>query len=181
MALRESEQRFRLMFEQSVAAMGIGDLQARVVQTNRAFQELLGYSEEELQHLSAFDFVHPDDQADMERNLKGERAVRTVRKFRHKDGHTVWGRLSAVMIKPESRAGYWVCIVQDITAEKQAEEILRESEERFRIVANDTPAYLWTLTLENESATLFVNRRLSEFLGTGQMVSDVDWSKYVYP
>ena len=66
-ALRESEERFRSMFEATAIGVAVADMNGRLVESNRRLQELLGYSGEELQHMVFTEFTHPDDAtADME-------------------------------------------------------------------------------------------------------------------
>jgi PAS domain S-box-containing protein len=66
-ALRESQERFRAVFEFAPIGIAIANLKGMLLQTNQAFQELLGYTREELQNLSFIEFTHPDDRAE---NLK---------------------------------------------------------------------------------------------------------------
>src|SRR5438132_1223875 len=60
-ALRESEARFRALFEAAAIGIGIGDVEGRILETNRALQELLGYRADEIRHRRVAEFMHPDD------------------------------------------------------------------------------------------------------------------------
>jgi PAS domain S-box-containing protein len=101
---------------------------------NPAFQQMVGYSERELIHLSPLDITDEDDRPTSERMLtelqSGVRqAVEKEKRFRRKDGSVVWTMVSTFHI-PEAGPipAFYPAIVVDITKRKQAEEALRESE-----------------------------------------------------
>lgn len=163
-ALHDSEQRFRMLFERSAAAMNIADLSGRYLQVNQAYCDFLGFPSHELLQLSHTDVVHPDELDEVYANMAAGGAKDVVRRFIRKDGTIIWGYLSSIVVNPQSGPPYWVGVIQDITAPKKAEELLRESEERFRVIANDNPAYLW-MTSHEQPGKSFINRALAAFLG----------------
>src|SRR5262249_58014129 len=65
-ALRASEERWRRLFEASSAGMALTDMDARYIATNAAFQNMLGYSQEEVKSLTAIDITHPEEGATTE-------------------------------------------------------------------------------------------------------------------
>lgn len=138
MALRESEARFRVIFEQSTVGMVIVSAEGRFLQANPAFQAFLGYSEAELQGLTIRDITHPRfieaDLANVGACVRGEVPYYQIEKvYLRKDGQAIWGRLHATLLRDESgQPRHLVAIVEDISERKVAEESLRKSEERFR-------------------------------------------------
>src|SRR5439155_25133157 len=66
-ALRESEERFRQVFEQSPLGMAIADLEGHLRKVNPALSRMLGYAAEDLARLSYLDIVHPDDREECAR------------------------------------------------------------------------------------------------------------------
>ena len=69
--------------------------------------------------------------------------------------------------------------VLDITERKRAGDILRESEERFRLVANNSQILIW---LTDGSGKLqFVNRAHRDFFGIGRDPSEFDWAQFIHP
>ena len=70
-------------------------------------------------------------------------------------------------------------VLRDITARKRAEAILRESEQQFRIVANDIPAFLWMTSPTGENS--FINRPLAAFLGIPEHNTLPSWAWVVHP
>src|SRR5580692_829030 len=84
-------------------------------------------------------------------------------RFIRGDGEIVWGHVSARRTVDRGRLGKGISIVQDITAQKRAEAILRQSQELFRTVANDTPALISTSAADGRNS--FINRSFAKFLG----------------
>ena len=133
-AVRASEIRWRTMFEKFPVGIVLRDAEHRYMSANPAFQQMVGYSERELIHLSPLDITHEDDRPASERMLtelqSGVRqTVEKEKRFRRKDGGVVWTMVSTFHI-PEAGPipAFYPAIVVDITKRKQAEEALRESE-----------------------------------------------------
>src|SRR5436853_5567592 len=145
-ALRESEERFRRTFELAGSGVAHIGMDRRFMRVNRRLCEILGYAEDELLRLTGRQITHPDDRdvinAQRARLYAGEiDSVRVEKRYLRKDGSIVW--VSFAMVVERDAAGaplYEIAFFDDITARKQAEAALRESEERFRSVvdsAND--------------------------------------------
>jgi PAS domain S-box-containing protein len=135
--LRQSEAQLRVIFESATIGIALTDLEGRPIRCNPAFEMLLGYTEAELCQMTFPQFTHPDDvQADWDlfRSLvSGQRDHYEIEKrYIRKDGQVVWGRLIVSLAQPPpGEASFAVRMVEDITAQKAAQEALRESEERF--------------------------------------------------
>jgi PAS domain S-box-containing protein len=136
-ALRASEALFRGAFEDTTVATVLLDLGHRFVRVNAAFAGLFGYSAAEMVGLTMPDVTHPDDLAESyamrERLLAGESSFVQHKRYRHRDGRTLWGVTNVSLVRDaEGRPLLYVGQVQDVTAQKLAEGELRASEERFR-------------------------------------------------
>jgi PAS domain S-box-containing protein len=152
-AQRESEARFRAAFESAAIGMVLVGLDGHPLEVNRPVVEMLGYSEDELRAHAFADFTVPED---VEPNLTlfrqavaGELDSYQVEKqYRHKDGHVVWGHLSAGMVRDAAGTPrYVVGHVQDITERKQMEreqtrllEIERATRRQLEAVLDVLPA-----------------------------------------
>jgi PAS domain S-box-containing protein len=130
-ALAGSEAQFRAIFEN--APLGIAHLTAdgRWVRVNQALCRILGYSADELTTMSFWDVTHPDDVAaslarfGRIRDGEGD-YYDTDKRYLRKDGTTVWARASLSRVRVKDGAlDCYVTIVEDISAHKQAEELLR--------------------------------------------------------
>jgi PAS domain S-box-containing protein len=130
--LRESEARFRRTFDQSPIGEALVFLNFRFMRANEAFCRIVGFTEEELQSRSFTDITHPDNQtADLESVqdlLAGKKEqYNTEKRYIRKDGQVVWAQVSVRLVKDEAgQPLYFLPIIEDITARKQAEEEVRK-------------------------------------------------------
>ncbi len=129
-ALRESEDKFKYVFDNSIVAKSITSADGKL-HVNRAFSEMLGYSEEELNNIHWREFTHPDD---IELNLRetGEvlagkkESARFIKRYIHKNGGVVWVDLSTSLRRDANgNPIYFVTTALDITESKHAEDRLR--------------------------------------------------------
>jgi PAS domain S-box-containing protein len=143
-ALRESEGRFRAIFEQ--AAVGVALIQSKTGdfrRINQRYADIVGYTIEEMEHLTFQEITHPDDlQKDldnMQRLLDGEiREFSLEKRYYHKDGSIVWVNLAvSPMWEGGEEPGYHIAVVEDITERKQAEEALKEYSERLEEMVDE--------------------------------------------
>jgi diguanylate cyclase (GGDEF)-like protein/PAS domain S-box-containing protein len=127
--LRESEERYRSLFENANEAIFVAQ-DGRLVFLNPMTSRLIGYSSEELMGRSFLDFIHPDDQNMVIENylkrLKGE-DFQTRYTFRYlaKNGAIRWMEIGAVLIKWDGRPAT-LNFCTDITEQKHAAEKIRQ-------------------------------------------------------
>jgi PAS domain S-box-containing protein len=144
-ALRDSEARFRSIFEGAAIGMSLADLDGTLRMANPAFERLLGYAPGELNGIHTDDITLFDDvpiQIDHRRRLRtGEvDEYQLEKRYWRKDGQIVWVLLSASAVLDEKGVPQAVIgQVQDITARRGAEAALRESEARFRALVQNDP------------------------------------------
>ncbi len=135
--LRESEDRFRYVFEYSILGKSITQPTGEV-QVNRAFAEMLGYSIAEMTAMRWQDVTHPDDVAETQQVIDsvvaGEREfARFAKRYIHKSGSVVWTDVATSVRRDKMGVPlYFMTSVIDVTEHKRAEEELRQSEERYR-------------------------------------------------
>jgi len=148
--LRESEARFRAMFDvSSVGKIETECETGRFLRANAAMCKFVGYSEGELLARTAFDITHPDererDRALIRRLLVGELPVFDVEKrYIRKDGNVVWARVTANVIRDQfGRPLRSMAVIVDIGARKQAEEELRASKDRLQLAFDATQLGWW--------------------------------------
>ncbi|MEW6213845.1 MAG: PAS domain S-box protein [Nitrospirota bacterium] len=129
-ALRESEERYRKLIQQSVEAIYMFEPETkRVLEANTAFLDFLGYTAKEVQTLTLYDFVaHDRESIDVYVQQISMSGAITIgeRLWRRKDGSVIDVRVTASKIQ---HRGKDICfaVARDITERKQAEEALRES------------------------------------------------------
>ena len=128
-AQRESEARFRAVFEQGPVAMTIEGLDEEYIETNKAFQHLVGYSPEQLATMTWRQLTHPDDlhigsAAGLDLGSIGVRVYE--KRYVRADGVTKWVAINNAVIRDdEGQPQYWIDQILDVTDQKEAEEALR--------------------------------------------------------
>jgi PAS domain S-box-containing protein len=168
-ALRQHEARFTAIFKQSVAGMAETDLTGRFLQVNQTYCQMVGRSPLELLNLRIQDITHPDDLSGHLARFQSllERAGPSFtieKRYLRPDGQPVWVNQNISIVRKENgQAKSIIAIALDITERKQAEDALRESEGRFRRMADTAPVLMW-LSDTNKLCTWF-NKPWLEFRG----------------
>ena len=133
-SLKESEERFRVTFEQAAVGMAHVAMDGSWLRVNQSLCEMLGYAREELLKITFQDVTHPEDlQADLaylKDVLSGARQHYEMEKrYFRKDGGVIWVNLTVSLLRPlPPQSPYFISIVEDITARKKIEETLRQSQ-----------------------------------------------------
>ena len=129
--LRESEARFRTLFERAAIGITLVSMNGRVIESNQAFQRMLGYSEEELQGMVITEFTHADD---AERDVKflrdaaagGRETYQREKRYRRKNGGLIWANLTASLVRnTANEPAFLIGMVEDISERKRIEEEVR--------------------------------------------------------
>jgi PAS domain S-box-containing protein len=168
-ALRESEERFRLTFEQAAVGMAHVSPEARCLRANGKLCEILGYTQDELQKLTFQELTHPADLPRCLTHLKRLVAGETEqyideKRYVRKDGSLVWVKLTATAVRGSDGAvKYLVSIIEDISARKDAEARLRASEDRLRALLDFQTAAMNNMaeglyTLDQNGCLTSINR-----------------------
>jgi len=138
-ALRDSEQRFRTSFDAAPIGKALLDVDGSFLRANRALCDILGYSEEQLQHTNWASISHPDDiDADhgvMTDTLAGQRpGYRIFKRCFHQSGRLVHVQFDVSLVRDQEGAPlYFVAQIQDISNRKQYEDSLFEANEMAHI------------------------------------------------
>ena len=167
-ALRESEEKFRLLTEKSV--VGIYIIQdAKMAYVNPSLSKMFGYEPEEMiGRLSLKDLIHPDDiQVVIKRlqeRLDGEsESGSVIYKAIKKDGSIIYIEVYGMMIDFQGRPAVMGTLM-DVTERKQAEDALRESQERFSKVFHNSSSGINIFRL-SDNRSIDANDSYLELIG----------------
>ena len=147
-ALRQSEARFRRLFESDMVGILFSDEEGVITDANNAFLRLLGYGRDDLAARTVrWQDLTPPEYADLDAAAARELVTKGLiapyeKEFIRKDGSRVAVVIGATLLK-ESMPGTAVGFVLDISEPKAAQERLHLSEERFRLVAEATNEGIW--------------------------------------
>src|SRR5258708_21714538 len=145
-ALHKSEARFRNLYEHAFAGITLSDGDGRFQQCNPAFCALIGYSENELRGVHFASLIHRDDRDDNvneDRRLRNGdvNAIEIENRYVHKDSQPVWVRKIMSPLPDETcKHPHVLVLAIYISERKRQDELLRQSEARFRNLYEDAVA-----------------------------------------
>jgi len=135
-ALRDSEDKFRKIFEDSPFPTVMTGKDFGITRANEAFSKMTGYSEEELIDLTFRDFTHPDhiaeDEISLLRLIAGEIPIyKTEKRYIRKDTTVIWGSTTVIVIRNSmDEVQFFLAMVEDITSRKKTEQDLIAAKEK---------------------------------------------------
>jgi len=156
---RETVEQFHSSFEESGIGMALLSTDGRWLRVNRAVSDLLGRVPEDLIGLPVETVIHPDDASAGREAMRllqaGECRTYTMElRYVRPSGVVVWALVNVSLVPgPEGEPGHFIAGIQDITERKQAEIVLRESEERYRLLARSAKETVWDWDLLTDRIT----------------------------
>jgi len=164
-ALMESEKKFRAVADTASSAIYIHN-NRKFLYVNKASETISGFTALELLNMNPMDIVHPDDRALVTRRATDRTQGNNVPdryefRIQHKNGQTAWLDFSASITAFEGEAAI-LATAFDITERKHSEAALRESESKFRAVADTTTC---GICIHDNQQFLYLNRAAENITG----------------
>ncbi len=162
--LRITEEKYRTLIESAPAAITVVE-NGKVVFCNTRMIEILGYSHQEMIGMDVRQLVHRDDlHMVMERHSareNGKGVGKTVHRSVRKDGRIVWIEVLGLQLDWDGKPSV-LYFASDITERRQAEEALRESQEKYRTLIEVAPE---AICVVEDRKIIFCNSRMLEIFG----------------
>ena len=184
--LRESEAKFRNLFENSPLGKSITKIDG-TINVNNAFCEMIGYTMEELAGRKFAEITHPDDikltDELFRKLLAGEQSQGSIEKrYIHKDGRIIWAIVSVFLQRDkDGNPDFFITVVNDITHKKEMENALRESEFFFR--ETQKAGFIGSYRFDVESGWWYSSDVLDEIFGIAKNYNrNVEgWINIIHP
>lgn len=168
--LHENNYRYQSLIEFAPMGVAITDLDGKMVQTNKAFEELMGYNKVELSQISVSNLIHPEDKeetiSELQKLKSGEIENFTVEKrYFSKDDKIIWAKVSSCFVPNfEGKPTYLIGILEDITEKRKLNKDYNLNVDRLNLAIKATNDGIldWT---NIESDELYWSPRFYEMLG----------------
>ncbi|WP_296166870.1 PAS domain S-box protein [uncultured Brevundimonas sp.] len=180
----ETESQLHAMVDQAAAGIARVGLDGRVVSGNARFAQIIGRTPDQIVGIKTSDVTHPDDIAPTQNALQAALAGgegHVEKRYIHPDGTVVWAFTSLrALTSASGEVIGFVAVLVDITAAKSAEAALRESESRFRDIADTAPVLIWVTAQDRTRA--FVNQAYVAYHGGSyEDARTGDWRDMIHP
>ncbi len=168
-ALRESEEKFRSIFENSPIGMALANLDFSFTEVNAVFNKMLGYNENELTQKTVFDITHKEyrerDKKHVNKLLNSEiSSFQTEKRYLKKNKEILWVRVTISLLKDDKGNPLnLLLMVEDIAAIKQREEEVKKQLLKYNV--DDGNVYLVTEDIPTLSKTVFYDLSVIGYKG----------------
>ncbi|NTW24892.1 MAG: PAS domain S-box protein, partial [Lentimicrobium sp.] len=183
-ALKESEDRFQLLFNKAPLGYQSLDFDGNFIDVNQQWLDTLGYEREEVIGKWFGDFLTPVNQDGFRERFpifKAQGYIHSEFEMVHKAGSILFISFDGkIGTDEDGNFKQTHCILQDVTEKKRAEEMLRESEERYRLLADNLPDIIYSLN--GEGNIVAINSSAFERYGyTEKDARGAPFLSFVYP
>ncbi len=164
--LKESEDRFRKIFEESPFSMLITGKDFGIIRANNSFCDMIGYQEEDLKLMTFRDFTHPDyisgDEISLLRLIAGEIPdYHTEKRYIRKGGKIIWGSTTVTIVRnSKHEVQFFLVMIDDITSRKRAAFELENSVSLLKATLESTEDGL--LVVDTSGIIVQYNKKFTE-------------------
>ncbi|OGR34727.1 MAG: hypothetical protein A2051_04600 [Desulfovibrionales bacterium GWA2_65_9] len=188
-ALRESEEKYRIIFNSARVGILRSTFEGCLTDGNPTLARMLGYADrqhmlEGITNLAQDTYLHPEDrQIFLEALLAAPDGMSMEREFKRLDGSRFLGFITASLQRDEQgKPAFITGTLEDITERKQAEEALRESEEKYREVIENSTDALYRIDSEGRIDMISPSGvKLLGFASAGEMLGKPQEQFWMFP
>ena len=177
--LRESEERFRSMFEHAAVGIGVLGMNRRLIDANPALCKMYGRSRDELIGMGAAEITYPEDNPEsirlFDELITGQRdSYEMDRRYIRKNGEVFWAHVTMSSVRGlDGKPMYLVGMVMDIDQQRHAADELRKSQARFQAIFDNMAVGVAVMSLERRPIAF--NTTAERIVGyTAEELKDVD-------
>lgn len=185
-ALIESENKFKSIFNNAAVGIDLMDKDYNFIELNDKLSEILGYKKSELIGKSILEVTYPDDFEITKNNLKALvngniDSYLIEKRYKKKDGSIFWGELFVSGIRKENKDFQSIVgVIVDINKRKQAEELLKKNEEKYREIVENANSII--AKFDKDGRILSMNEfGLKLFEYTEKELVGKTWSETILP
>jgi len=163
--LQESESRYRFLADNSADLIILVGRDGKRVYASPACERMLGFTREEMLALNTRDAIHPEDAARVLTNLTSDESIHPTISYRmrRKDGSYLWVETAGRSVNIQGGTKQRLVVVRDIEQRRLAEERLKDSEARYRLLADNSNDMVFQL--DHELVRRYVSPACRELLG----------------
>ncbi|TFH01678.1 MAG: PAS domain S-box protein, partial [Candidatus Thorarchaeota archaeon] len=185
-ALKESEAKFRSIFEQAAVGVARVNLRGNIIQMNRKLTQMLGYDEGSLEGVNVFE-ITTDEDSEIQKQFSAELIAGTrdsysmEKRYFRKDGSIMWGRLTVSASRNNlGDIDFTIGVLEDISERKQLQETLQMSEARFRNIVEN--AGVGITIVDSEDHILEANQKYLDLVGFSvDELKQMTIAEFTYP
>jgi PAS domain S-box-containing protein len=162
--LKQSDERYRTLFDNSVEAIYIHDFEGNFIDANNTALAMLGYERDEIKDINFATLLDPDGVENAIRYVEhikktGTSSIKFEHKLRKKDGGILYVETSGSLLYSDDKPFAVLGIASDITDSKRTDEALKVSEERYRLLVENSDQGILVV---QDTLIKWVNTKLSE-------------------
>ncbi|NQV55309.1 MAG: PAS domain S-box protein, partial [Rhodospirillales bacterium] len=182
--VHESEDRFRIFFEEAAIGTVFLSLDGKIMDANSAYHYMLGYDEGDLIGKSIPDITHPDDAKLSLDTLEGivsnkSKTTQFEKRYLHRTGSVVWVWVSMAVVRDaKGNPLHVISQITDVTERKLAERARLLSEERFKDIASAAGNQFWEMD-RDFIYRYYLNEDASSAIGADEYVGRRPWEMVV--
>ncbi len=182
---KQAEEEYHALLATTQDGFWIVDTRGRILEVNEAYCNITGYRRAELLTMGISDIEVSQDPSEIQENIQKVRRIgfdRFEGHHRCKDGRLI--RVEISVQYAEIGGGRFYAFIRDITDRTRAEEALRESEERFKLLAENAPSDIYLCKYDENWTALYVNKYIETLTGYSKdqfLNGDIHFGEIIHP